>query len=95
MMADRGLTILIDTREQKPIDFSHDKLIAQEIATLSTGDYTLKGFEDIAPAKNDNMKKPEKKSKEVVEHSNGGFMKGFFGSFKRWIDDYQAMDDFK
>ena len=47
MMADRGLTILIDTREQKPIDFSHDKLIAQEIATLSTGDYTLKGFEDI------------------------------------------------
>jgi len=55
----------------------------------------LKGFEDISPAKNDNMKKPEKKSKEVVEHNNGGFMKGFFGSFKRWIDDDQAMDDFK
>ncbi len=55
----------------------------------------LKGFEDISPAKNDNMKKPEKKSKEVLENNNGGFMKGFFGSFKRWIDDDQAMDDFK
>ena len=39
-------TIIQDTREQTPWIFDYEKTIAQEIGTLKTGDYTLKGFED-------------------------------------------------
>lgn len=36
--------ILIDTREQRPLAFSDD--VDVEIATLPTGDYSLRGFTD-------------------------------------------------
>lgn len=44
-------TIIFDTREQKPLDFSNlpirgVKQLEVERATLKTGDYTIKGFED-------------------------------------------------
>ena len=58
----------------------------------------LKGFEDMDPAQKDNNSykavKREKVKSTAVE-GEGGFIKGFFGSFKKWIDDDQAMDDFK
>lgn len=37
-------TILIDSREQTPLTFTN---FHTEVATLSTGDYTAKGLEDI------------------------------------------------
>lgn len=58
----------------------------------------LKGFEDLEPGNNDNPYKVVKKEreKEKVKTAEGeGLIKGFFGSFKKWIDDDQAMDDFK
>lgn len=36
-------TILIDTREQSPLVFTH---CPAEVATLATGDYSIQGFED-------------------------------------------------
>ena len=54
----------------------------------------LKGFEDLEPGGNDNPYKAVRKEK-VKSEEGGGFIKGFFGSFKKWIDDDQAMDDFK
>jgi DNA excision repair protein ERCC-4 len=39
-------TIIQDTREQTPWIFDYEKSIAQEIGTLKTGDYTLKGLEN-------------------------------------------------
>lgn len=39
-------TVIQDTREQTPWIFDYEKSIAQEVGTLKTGDYTLKGFED-------------------------------------------------
>jgi ERCC4-type nuclease len=41
-----NFTIVQDTREQTPWDFSYEKTIAQEIGTLKTGDYTIRGLED-------------------------------------------------
>jgi cell division protein FtsA len=56
----------------------------------------LKGFEDMEPSvAGDNSYKPMKKQKVKSADSGEGFIKGFFGSFKKWIDDDQAMDDFK
>jgi cell division protein FtsA len=58
----------------------------------------LKGFEDMEPVSSaiagDNAYKAVKKQK-VKTAEGEGFIKGFFGSFKKWIDDDQAMDDFK
>ena len=39
------LTILRDTREQRPLDFSPFPDVIEETATLWPGDYTIKGFE--------------------------------------------------
>ncbi len=39
------LTILRDTREQRPLDFSPFPDVTEETATLWPGDYTIKGFE--------------------------------------------------
>lgn len=39
-------TIIYDTREQTPWDFSYEKSASQEIGTLKTGDYTIKGLEN-------------------------------------------------
>ena len=36
-------TILIDTREQSPLVFTH---CPADVATLATGDYSIQGFED-------------------------------------------------
>lgn len=58
----------------------------------------LKGFEDMEPSRGDaNAYKAVKreKVKSAAPEGEGGFIKGFFGSFKKWIDDDQAMDDFK
>lgn len=55
----------------------------------------LKGFEDLEPGQSDNNYKAVKKEKVKSGEPSSGFMKGFIGSFKRWIDDDQAMDDFK
>lgn len=46
------ITILIDTREQRPLDFFYGpadakKRVNTETATLSTGDYSIKGFEKL------------------------------------------------
>lgn len=58
----------------------------------------LKGFEDMeSNQKDNNLYKTVKreKAKSTAAEGEGGFIKGFFGSFKKWIDDDQAMDDFK
>ncbi len=39
------ITILRDTREQRPLDFSPFPDVTEEVATLWPGDYTIKGFE--------------------------------------------------
>jgi len=46
MKEDVEFTVIQDTREQNPWIFDYERSIAQEISTLKTGDYTLKGFED-------------------------------------------------
>ena len=54
----------------------------------------LKGFEDIAEEgaeKNNMLKKTATKAKA----SGDGVIKGFLGSFRKWIDDDQSMEDFK
>jgi ERCC4-type nuclease len=38
--------IIRDTREQTPWEFYYEHTVAEEIATLKTGDYTVKGLED-------------------------------------------------
>jgi hypothetical protein len=38
------MTIITDTREQKPLKFADD--IENEVAGLKTGDYSIKGYED-------------------------------------------------
>ena len=43
-LADPGPGILIDTREQLPFTFSAD--VQTTVGTLSTGDYSIPGFED-------------------------------------------------
>tara|TARA_R110002020_G_scaffold140378_1_gene311861 strand:+ start:2324 stop:2833 length:510 start_codon:yes stop_codon:yes gene_type:complete len=44
----RNYTVIKDTREQDGWIFSpYDKCDGMEIGTLHTGDYTLKGFEDV------------------------------------------------
>ena len=41
-------TVIKDTREQNGWSFSqYDKCAGMEIGTLHTGDYTLRGFEDV------------------------------------------------
>ena len=37
------ITIIVDTREQRPYEFTSPT----EVGTLSIGDYSLKGFEDL------------------------------------------------
>jgi DNA excision repair protein ERCC-4 len=39
-------TIIRDTREQTPWEFHYEHTVAEEIGTLKTGDYTVKGLED-------------------------------------------------
>jgi len=47
MLTQKKLTIIIDTREQKPYSFSSVKTEFDIVrGTLKTGDYSLKGFED-------------------------------------------------
>jgi len=38
---DQGSTIIVDTREQKPLEF-----VTSEVSGLKTGDYSVKGYED-------------------------------------------------
>ena len=38
--------IIRDTREQTPWDFKYEKTVAEEIGTLKTGDYAIKGLEN-------------------------------------------------
>lgn len=42
---DLKITILQDTREQRPLYLTGDKNVTVEVATLWPGDYTVKGFE--------------------------------------------------
>lgn len=47
-LAIEDLTILVDTREQIPFQFViKDKPVRTEAATLTTGDYTVRGLEEI------------------------------------------------
>lgn len=39
-------TIIRDTREQTPWEFHYEHTVAEEIGTLKTGDYAIKGLED-------------------------------------------------
>jgi ERCC4-type nuclease len=43
----RGVKILIDTREQTPLDFSRYQGVEVERAGLATGDYSAAGLEDF------------------------------------------------
>jgi ERCC4-type nuclease len=40
------MRILIDTREQAPLDFSRWPGVTVEVGTLNAGDYSLRGLED-------------------------------------------------
>lgn len=42
---EQPITILVDTREQRPLDFTPFPGVSVETATLWPGDYTVKGFE--------------------------------------------------
>lgn len=53
----------------------------------------LKGFEDMTPTDSSNNPKPKKQEKVLVGEKQGGFIKGFFGSFKNWMSDDH--DDYK
>lgn len=44
-MTEADMTILVDSRERQPWDFS--KYHNTEVATLKTGDYTIKGMENL------------------------------------------------
>lgn len=44
---DRSFTILVDTKEKKPWSFSSKAILGIEYTHLKTGDYTVKGLEDI------------------------------------------------
>jgi ERCC4-type nuclease len=46
MQNDPDFIIIRDTREQTPWNFSYEKTVAEEIGTLKTGDYAIKGLED-------------------------------------------------
>lgn len=44
----KELTVIRDTREKEPWDFSNSSFVNETIIqTMTTGDYTLKGFEDL------------------------------------------------
>lgn len=45
--SDPKFVIIQDTREQTPWNFDFEKSVAQEIDTLSTGDYAIKGLENF------------------------------------------------
>ena len=42
-----AITIIEDTREQTPLDFSAFPFVTVERATLKSGDYSLKGYEQL------------------------------------------------
>ena len=46
MKKDPEFIIITDTREQTPWEFDFEHTVAQEIGTIKTGDYAVKGFED-------------------------------------------------
>jgi ERCC4-type nuclease len=46
MEKEPDFTIIRDTREQTPWEFHYEHTVAEEIATLKTGDYAVKGMED-------------------------------------------------
>ena len=46
MKKDPEFIILKDTREQTPWEFNFAHTVAEEIGTIKTGDYTIKGLED-------------------------------------------------
>jgi ERCC4-type nuclease len=46
MKKEPEFTIIRDTREQTPWDFTFEHTVAEEIGTIKTGDYAVKGIED-------------------------------------------------
>lgn len=46
MKKDPEFIIVKDTREQTPWEFNFEHTVAEEIGTIKTGDYTVKGLED-------------------------------------------------
>jgi ERCC4-type nuclease len=46
MSKNPDFTIIRDTREQIPWEFHYEHTVAEEIGTLKTGDYAVKGLED-------------------------------------------------
>ena len=46
MKKEPEFTIIKDTREQTPWLFDFEHTVAEEIGTIKTGDYTIKGMED-------------------------------------------------
>lgn len=46
MQKEPDFIIIRDTREQTPWEFHYEHTVAEEIGTLKTGDYTIKGLED-------------------------------------------------
>lgn len=54
----------------------------------------LKGFEESDEAESENNYKPKKEKKVLEKKDKRGFMDGFLGSFKRWMDDDDSIKDF-
>jgi ERCC4-type nuclease len=46
MKKEPEFTIIRDTREQTPWDFTFEHTVAEELGTIKTGDYAVKGIED-------------------------------------------------
>lgn len=43
----KTFNVVIDTREQQPLEFNHDSIASVESRKLSTGDYSIVGLEDV------------------------------------------------
>jgi ERCC4-type nuclease len=86
---DLPFVIIVDSREQKPFTFSKEELKIGatpdiEVATLETGDYSLKGFEDKICV--------ERKSITDLFGSCGKRRKQFENEFNRMTSfDYAAL----
>jgi len=73
-------TVIQDTREQDGWFFSpYDKCEGMEVGTLHTGDYTLKGFEDIVCVE-------RKASPSEIANNFGKKKKAFYDEIERMRD---------
>ena len=55
----------------------------------------LQGFEGLKEFETEDKSNNIKKTTKSKPSSESGMFRGFLGSFRKWIDDDQSMDDFK